>query len=687
MGEKKICKSICRMCGSGCGIEVTVEDNKVVRISGDKDNHINRGRICIKGSSAVTWLNLPERLTKPLKKTADGFVEIPLEQAMDEIAGKMLELQKKYGKQAVAGWKGEGTGFDQNEGLMRRFNTAIGSPNYFSNNTQCNAGRFIAFHLNYGCWPQADFRNTNLAIFWGTNSPAAHSYWTQDLNEGREKGAKSIVVDVKYNEQARIADLFVVIRPGTDAVLGYCIINEMIEKQIVNMEFIEKYTIGFDELKEYAKQFTKEYTSEVTGVPVETIDQMVQMIKEAGHKVCSWPGCGLEHQSNGVSNSRVTSMIDCLVGAIDQKGGMLINENHKRNALTLYDEVTFDIEPIGRSKYPIFEHFRKESHTLMLMDTILTGKYEGKDYPFKGLVLTAGDPVMTEANSAKTRKALSSLELFVVKDLFMTETAKLADYVLPAASNFERDELYFNGIEQSAYLAAKCIESDLQTEYEFYKGLADRMGAGSYFPWKDEKELINYIMEPSGYDYDYLKAHPSGVQACPVRYMKHEERFNAGEKPFPTPTGKIELSSTLLKQYGYPGIPTIDNIPSYVKEKDEEYPWACTTGARKVYYFHGRYRNIPQIKKAHPYGVAEMNDEDAKMLQLKEGDKIRVTSRIGQIEIPVHIMEYGTMAKGAIQITHGYLEANANLLTDDTDCCPISGFPSLKCVNVKIEKI
>ena len=96
MGEKKICKSICRMCGSGCGIEVTVEDNKVVRISGDKDNHINRGRICIKGSSAVTWLNLPERLTKPLKKTADGFVEIPLEQAMDEIAEKMLELQKKY---------------------------------------------------------------------------------------------------------------------------------------------------------------------------------------------------------------------------------------------------------------------------------------------------------------------------------------------------------------------------------------------------------------------------------------------------------------------------------------------------------------------------------------------------------------------------------------------------------------
>lgn len=687
MSELKTCKSICHMCGSGCGIEVTVEDNVVVKISGDKDNHINRGRICIKGSSATTWVNSPERIRKPLKKTKNGFVEIPLEQAMDEIADKMKALQSKYGKQSVAGWKGEGTGFDQNETLMRRFNSVIGSPNYFSNNTQCNNGRFIAFNLNYGCWPQADFRNTNLAIFWGTNSPAAHSYWTQDLNEGRDKGAKSIVVDVKYNEQARIADLFVVIKPGTDAVLGYCIINQMIERNIVNMDFINKYTVGFDQLKEYAKKVTKEYATEITGVDAETIDNMVDMIAAAGCKVCSWPGTGLEHQANGVSNSRVTSLIDCLVGAVDQKGGMLITENHKKNDITLYNELPSELEPIGRSKYPIVYHFKKESHTLMLMDTILSGKYEGKDYPFKGLIMTAANPVMTDANASKTIKALSSLELFVVKDLFMTETAALADYVIPAASSLERDELYFNGIEQSAYLAAKCVDSGIQTEYEFFKGLADRLGLGEYFPWKNEKELINHIMEPSGFDYDYLKKHPSGVKACPTRYNKHEEKLLKGEKPFSTPSGKIELSSSLLEKYGYSGIPTLDFLPEYTSKKDEEYPWACTTGARNVYYFHGRYRNIPQIKKAHPYGTAEMNDQDAAMLFLKEGDRIRVTSRCGEIELPVHIMEYNTMAKGAIQITHGYAEANVNLLTNDADRCPISGFPALKCVNVRIEKL
>ena len=276
--------------------------------------------------------------------------------------------------------------------------------------------------------------------------------------------------------------------------------------------------------------------------------------------------------------------------------------------------------------------------------------------------------------------------MFVVKDVMMTETAKLAHYIIPAASNFERDEIYFNGIEQSCYLAAKCIDSGLQTEYEFLKGLADRLGAGEYFPWKDEKELINYIMEPSGYDYDYLKEHPSGVRACPVRYKKHEERLARGEKPFPTPTGKIELCSTVLEKFGCKGIPTIDDLPDYVKEPDPEYPWPCSTGARKVYYFHGRYRNIPQIKKAHPHAEVEIHEEDAESLGLQEGDMVKVTSKQGSITLPVKIMQRGTFAKGAVQITHGFADANANLLTDDTDRCPISGFPALKCVNVRIEK-
>ncbi len=687
MQERKTYHSICRMCGSGCGVDVEVKNNRIVKVSGNEENDINRGRICIKGSSAATWLNLPERLRKPLKKTANGFVEIPLEQAMDEIAAKMKELQDTYGKQAVAGWKGEGTGFNQNEQLMRRFNRAIGSPNYFSNNTQCNNSRYEAFYLNYGCWPQADFRHTKLAIFWGTNSPAAHSFWTQDLNEGRDRGARSIVIDTKYNEQAHIADLFVIVRPGSDAVLAYGIIHRMIERGVVNQEYVDTFTLGYDKLKVYAERFTGEYVEKITGVKPEVIETIVDMIQAAGRQVCSWPGTGVEHQANGVSNSRVCSLVDALVGAIDVPGGMLINENMKTNSLVLGDDVPVEGEPIGKSVYPVVDYFKKESHTLMLMDTILTGKYEGRDYPFKGLIMTAADPVMTEANTAKTIRALSSLELFVVKDLFLTKTAELADYVIPAACNYARDELYFNGMEQSVYLAEKVVEEPLQTEYEFLKGLADRLGAGQYFPWKNEREVIEYMIEPSGFTYEDLQKYPSGLRTVPVHYHKPEERLAKGEKPFPTPTGKIEICSTVLEQFGYPGIPTIDHLPDCILQKDEEYPYICMTGARKIPYFHGRYRNIPQILKAHPHAEAEMHEADAEDLGLKEGDMIRVTSRVGSIEIPVHIMKHDTIARGAVQITHGWENANANYLTDDSDRDPISGFPNLKTFGIRIEKL
>ena len=155
------------MCGTLCGIIAHIEDNKVVEIEGDPNHICNKGRTCIKGSSAVTWLNRPDRLYKPLKRDGAGnFREIPLEQAMDEIATKLLEIQKKYGPNAIGIWKGEGIDFAQQEHLARRFAHAVGTPNYFSNDTQCYASRHIAFYLVYGCWPLADYPHAGLIINW-----------------------------------------------------------------------------------------------------------------------------------------------------------------------------------------------------------------------------------------------------------------------------------------------------------------------------------------------------------------------------------------------------------------------------------------------------------------------------------------------------------------------------------------
>lgn len=687
MGERKIVKTTCRMCGTLCGIEAHIEDNKVVHIEGDKDNILNKGRICIKGSSAVTWLNHPDRLLKPLKKNANGdFEEIELEKAMDEIAEKLVNIQEKYGANSIGVWKGEGIDFAQQEELARRWIHAVGSPNYFSNDTQCFASRYLSFNLVYGCWPQADYENSKLILNWGTNAPISHSYWMQQINKGRENGAQLVVIDTRYTDIARQADIFVKIKPGTDAALAWGIIREMIRRSEIDYEFVENFTVGFDKVKDYAEKFTFERVKEITDVEGTYITKIVDAIGKARPRVSSWPGTGLEHQSNGVNTIRAMTMIDALAGATDRKGGMKTPSGFGQRGLTIYDEKPLKhLGPIGADKYPVLYERRQECHSLTLMDTIISGK----PYPFKGLVMTAANPVLTNANSNKVVEALGKLDLLVVKDLFLTETAKLGDYVLPAASYLEREEIHCNSAKQAAFITGKHIDNGLQTEYELFKGLADRMGAGEYFPWKDDHELNEWILEPTGYTTADLKTNPSGFIFGEYEFEKHRRKAANGEKPFNTPTGKVELFSEYLVDKdieGLDGIPEF-HYPAYINNPDSEFPYLLMTGARVQKYFHGRYRNIPQLYKAHPHGFLEIHPEDAKSLGISEGDRIRVSSRIGSMETYAKVVHEKEIKKGAVQHTHGFVNENINKVTYDDVTDPISGFPALKSVKVKIEKI
>jgi anaerobic selenocysteine-containing dehydrogenase len=683
MAVKEIKKSCCRMCGMLCGIDVHLEDGKVVAIEGNKEYLANRGRICIKGSSGLTQLYHEDRLKKPLKKTENGFVEIELEQAMDEIAAKMEELQEKYGTQSVGVWKGEGTGFAQQEELARRFAHAIKTPNYFSNDTQCYAGRYISYNLTYGTWPAADFRNTKLAVIWGTNAPASHSYWTQDINYARENGAKLIVIDTMYTEMARVSDLYIQIKPGTDTVLAWGIINRLISEDIIDMDFIEKYTHGFEELKEYSKDFTEEYVYEYTGVTKEQLDEIISYYKTATPNVSSWCGTGLEHQMNGVNNVRSVNYIDALIGAIDVPGGMVTLDGFGPSHLEIELEEELVEKAIGRKEYPVLYGMRGECHTLLLMDQILSEK----PYPFKGLVMTAANPVLTNANSTKVVEALKALDLLVVKDLYMTETAELADYVIPAASYLERSELQYNGINQIVKLTEKVVDFGLQNEYDFFKGLADRLGASDTIPWENEEALNRWLVEPTGMSLEELAEHRDGYQFKPLTYGKIQKKFEDGEKVFATKTGKIEFTSEYLRDMGYDALAKYNSAPSYIENPEEEFPMILMTGARKVMYFHGRYRNIPQINKVMPEGIVEIHPKDAVNLGILDGEKIKVETAHGSIEIKAKVVHEKEIYPGSIQITHGFKKSNANVLIGDGDRDPISGFPALKSAKARIVKL
>ena len=678
MPEKQTVQTLCRMCDDRCAINVYLEDGKIVDIDGYKDHPWNRGRLCVKARAAVDMVYHPDRLLKPLKKTKKGFEEIGLKQALDEIAERLSEIKEKHGARSISIWKGEAIGFAQEEEMARRFVHALGSPNYFSNDSMCYNGRYFGYRLVEGTWPVPEYENSRCVVLWGANPPHAHPNMTQMIMRARKAGAKLVVVDPRMSAIARQADLHAALKPGTDGALALGLIQQLIETGGYDREFVENYTVGFDELAEYAKAFTPDAVQEQTGVPAAVVREIARAMAVAAPRVTVYVGNGPEHHENGINNIRAVACLDAILGALDREGGNRMVDAFQGKHLTLYEEIPLEhLGPIGADRFPVLYAFRQECHTMTGMNTILSGK----PYPLKAMILTAANPAMTNPNTPKVQKALGALELFVVRDLFMTETAELADYVLPAASFLERVELHPHAKYQTVTMTRKILEyPDVQDEYQFLHDIAHRLGFGEYFPWKDETELTSWILESAGLTLEQAASHPEGIQYAPIHY----ERWR--NEPFSTPSGKVEFYSQYLEDLGYPALPEY-RPPAYLDSPAPDYPYVLITGARKLIYYHSRFRNIKRFRTAIPGPEAELHPQDASALGVSDGDEIRITSRIGSVEVPVKIMSKSEILPGTLQLTHGWKEANANLLTHDDRFDPISGFPLMKAVEVRVERV
>ena len=335
------------------------------------------------------------------------------------------------------------------------------------------------------------------------------------------------------------------------------------------------------------------------------------------------------------------------------------------------------VGPLGADRFPVLYDLRRECHTMTAIEAIL-----GDDpYPLRAMIVTGANPASTNPNSTKVLRALESLDLLVVRDLFMTETAAVADYVLPAASFLERTELHAHAKYQIVSVTRQVVSwPEVQGEYNFWHDLAVRLGIGEHFPWEDETALNRWLLEPTGLTLEELEAHPEGVAYVSAPPRRWEETG------FATPSGKIEFTSRYLKDLGYDELP-VYRRPAYRQAPDAEYPFVLITGARKLLYLHSRFRNIPRFLTAIPGPEVEVHPGDAAALGVTDGDAVRVTSRIGSLEIPVKVMAANEIPPGSLQITHGWKEANVNLITHDDRFDPISGFPLMGSVEVRVEKV
>ena len=679
--DNGIVKTLCRMCSNRCSVDVHVLNGRMADITPGQGNPCNKGKMCPRGGAALDMFYHPGRIRKPLKRKNDGsFVEISPETAIAEIAEKMKKIRDHFGARSMGVWKGEAVGFLQQEEYARRFAHAFGTPNYFSNDSACYNGRYLGHMLVNGFWnPFAYYAKARMILLFGTNPPICHPPFMHEFADAKANGTKLVMVDPRLNPIACFADIFAQPLPGTDGALAWGLIRYIVKAGEYDHELMDRYSIGFSDIVDYAEKFTPEYVEEQTGIYASVIVNIAKLIIENRPKISFYMGAGLEHHDNGVNNIRALVILSCITGAFDMDCNLFWPEEMVRNRLTLYEELPLETQkPIGADRFPVLYDLRKECHTMTAMDYMLGNG----DYPLKGLIVTAANPAVTNPNIGKVEKALGSLDLLVVNDLFMTKTAELAHYILPAASFLERSEIHIEPKYQRVYLTNKVAEiPGIMDEYTLWHNLAHNLGFGDrYFPWENETQVNQYILEPSHIKLEQLRAHPEGIQYGPLTSQKHLSR------PLPTASGKIELSSTYLKKRGFSAIP--EYLPPYhLREKSDDYPFILTTGARKTLLYHSRNQNFEHFRKVHPRAQVEIHPDDASALGIIDRQPVRIVSRTGELVVEANIVHRNELRRGVIEMYHGWQEWRINFTTLDLVNDPISGFPLLKGVPVRLEAV
>ena len=688
MSPMRVVKTACGLCHLACGMNVYVDGGRAVKVEGMREHPLNKGLLCPKGLSSIDYLYHPDRLKAPLKRVGESWVEVSWGEALDLIAGRLRRAIKEHGPRSIAGIIGMPIllGGQSTVSLVRRFYDAIGTPNVFSPESLCYRNQIVAQIVTMGkfCVPEPE--NAKCIVLWGSNPHASRPPWAARIGEGLRRGARLIVIDPRPIPLARRAELHLKPRPGTDAALALGMLNVIIEEELYDREFVDRWCYGFDRLRERVKQYTPRKVSEITWVPEDDI------VRAARIYATTKPACivqgvnALDQAASGFYTARAITMLQAVTGNIDVPGGY-VRASRVHVAPTRLPERLVE-KPLGASEYPLFYEcwgrLFGEGQALALSRAIL----EGEPYRVVAVMVSASNPVLTWPNARRVREALESVDFLVVMDLFMTDTAELADVVLPACSFMERLELcdYYGTVNGVPYvMLRKEVVEPLWSSWpdmKFYMELARRMGYGDLFPWRDVVEYLNYVLRPTGLTLKLLlEEHPEGV---PYGRVNYGEYLQAG---FKTPTGRVELYSETLERLGYDPLVTHlepEEGPIKSPKLAEEYPLILTTGSRLTWYLHSQLRNIDRLRRAEPEPTAEIGPETASRLGLSDGDYAFIETVRGRIKVRVRVLK--GMLEGVVNVPHGWREANVNELTSDRPENPVVGYPSLKASLCRVVK-
>ena len=682
---QKVIKSDCILCINSCGINAYVEDGKLVKVEGMEEHGVSKGYICPRGEALVEYVYSPDRLQYPMKKVDGEFQRITWDEALDTIAEKLKKIKEEYGARALAVYSGSlGTENIELAGFAQRFRGIYGTPNLLSVEGNCFRSRIMARQMTFGGYPIEEPWKSKCILVWGQNMDNSRQTIAKKIYDAIDAGTLEtvVVIDPKHVPMAD-KGIHIRIRPGTDTALMLGMMNVIIGENLYDKEFIDKNTIGFDKLAEHVKQYTPEEVEKITWVSSDDVRKIARLF--AGNKpAANVPGtCSIDQHINGFQGNRAMAILQIITGNVDIPGSWVTLPFLRLGDLRV-PEVD---EPIGADLHPLFRRFWGRTspygQQMLFADAVL----DEKPYPLKAMIVNGGNPARTLPDSKRIQEAMKKLDFMVVMDLFMTDTAKLADIVLPACSFMEKSGVgYVYGVNTGipyALLRKKVIEpvGESWADWKIWTELGRRMGYGEYFPWNTDEEVVDFFLEPSGLTREQLEVeHPEGVF-----YIEDDKKYQSGV--YRTPSDKIEIYSETLAENGY------DPLPKYIEpsqspmsspELAKDYPLILTTGARIEQYTHSQLRNIPSLQKEAPEPIAELNPETAKEYGIADGDMMVVETPKDHITLKAHTEE--GLSAGIVSIPHGWSEANANLLTSLDVRDPVTGYTEMKALLCTIRK-
>jgi len=674
--ELSVTSTICPYCGCGCTVDLHLREGRLVKVGSHARDTANRGNLCVKGKFGLQFIDHPERLRTPLIRRDGELVPASWDEALDLVARRLKEIRDRDGPDAIGGLASAKCTNEENYVFQRFIRAAIGTNNVDHCARLCHASTVAGLARSFGSGamtnPIGDLRDAACILVTGSNTTEAHPIVGIEIKAAVLKnGAALIVADPREIDLVQYARLWLRHRSGTDVALFNGMMHVILAEGLEDRAFIEARTEGFDAFRAVAMAYTPERAASITGVPAEKIIEAARLYARSRASAIVY-SMGITQHTTGTNNVMTLANLAMLTGHVGKPStgvNPLRGQNNVQGACDMgcLPNVFPGYQPVGRAE--AWAKFERAWGTPLSPEpglTVVEMLHRAGEGKVRGLYIMGENPFLSDPNANRVRLDLESLEFLVVQDIFLSETARMAHVVLPAASFAEKDGTFTN-TERKVQLLRQVRRppGEARSDWRIICDVSGRMG----YPigYASSAEIMDEI-----------------ARLTPIYGGIRHGRLEPRGLAWPCPDGGHPGTPILhVSQFtrGKGAFSPIEYIPP-AEEPDRDYPLLLTTG-RILYHFHTgtMTRRVEGLDQIRPEGLVEINPEDGRALGLADGDLVEVTSRRGSVTARCSLTPRSR--PGSVFLAFHFAEAAANLLTNDA-LDPVAKIPELKVCAVRV---